>query len=130
MVLVVNDGLVDSAPFVTEATINSPFGGGGQRDDVDDFLTYASPTERRTDLPAGTTSFDVEIRYGTTILPATLQASLNGQPFVGFLPLPGTSQTVTIPLSAGRNTLLLTVDGVRSDGRTATDRDQLTFIVP
>jgi uncharacterized delta-60 repeat protein len=36
---------------------------------------------------------------------------------------------VTIPLSGGRNSLSLKVDGIRTDGHTATDRDQLVFIV-
>jgi hypothetical protein len=126
--LVVSDGELNSAPFATQATIGVP--GGGQREDVDAFLAYASPPERRTDLPAGTTSFDVIIIYGPTINPATFQATLNGLPFAGFAPFQDTSQTVPIPLSSGRNVLHLQVDGVRSDGRTATDRDSLTFIVP
>jgi VCBS repeat-containing protein len=126
--LVVNDGQLNSVPFTTQATIGDP--GGGQRENVDAFLSYVSPTQPRTDLPVGTTSFDVAIIYGPTILPDTFQAELNGAPFLGFTPVPGTSETVTIPLSSGRNILLLLVDGVRFDGRTATDRDRLTFIVP
>jgi hypothetical protein len=43
--------------------------------------------------------------------------------------VPGTSQTVTIPLSAGRNTLAISVDGTLADDRTASDRDRLTFVV-
>ncbi len=131
--LVVNDGQLNSTPFATQASIQAPAistPGGGQRADVNEFLTYASPGEVSTDLPAGTTSFDVTIIYGQTIVAGTFQASLNGQPFAGFNPAAGTSETVTIPLSSGRNVLKLAVSGVRPDGRTATDRDQLTFIVP
>ena len=102
----------------------------GQRADVNDFLRFAAPTQSTTDLPAGTTSYKVIIYYGSTINPATFAATLNGAPFSGFAPAPGTSQRVTIPLGHGRNVLLLTVDGVRSDGRTATERDRLTFVVP
>lgn len=126
--LVVNDGQVDSAPFMTTATIG--YTGGGQGADVDAFLAYANPQQRSTDLPAGTTSFDVTIIYGPTIVPSTLQAFLNGAPFAGFIPAPDTSETVTIPLASGRNVLLLQVDGLLSTGRTATDRDRLTFISP
>jgi hypothetical protein len=46
-----------------------------------------------------------------------------------FNPVPGTFEIVTIPLDTGRNTLKLTLDGIRDDGRTATDRDQLVFVV-
>jgi hypothetical protein len=126
--LVVSDGQLASVPFTSQATIGDPAGGG--RDDVDVFLSYANPTQVRTDLPAGTTSFNVTIIYGPTIIHGSFQAVLNGAPFFGFTPKPGMSETVTIPLSRGRNVLSLNVDGMRSDGRTATDRDRLTFIVP
>jgi hypothetical protein len=106
------------------------FNGGGQRTDVNEFLTYAAPTQTDTTLAAGTSSFDVHIFYGSTILPATFQATLNGNPISGFTPIPGTDQTVTIPLASGRNTLVLRVDGVRTDGHIGTDRDRLVFIVP
>jgi hypothetical protein len=33
------------------------------------------------------------------------------------------------PLSPGRNVLAISVDGALPDGRTATDRDRLTFVV-
>lgn len=128
--LVVNDGELDSAPFITDATISDSFPGGGQRADVDAFLTYANPLQKSTDLPAGTSSVDVTIIYGNTIDPATFQAFVNRVPSGAFNPVAGTSETVNIPLASGRNVLLLLVRGVRSDGRTATDRDRLTFVVP
>ena len=125
--LVVNDGELDSAPFPTQVTIGST--GGGQNDDVDAFMAFASPPERKVDLPAGTTSYDVVIIYGPTIDPGTFTASLNKQPFDGFHPVPGTSETVTIPLSPGKNKLDLEVDGIRVDGKKATDKDKLEFRV-
>jgi len=105
--------------------------GGGQRTDVDDFLTYAAPLAKSTRLPAGTTNFEVFVIYGDTINPTTFQAVLNKKNVTGlFSPVQGGYETVTITLSPGRNVLLLKTDGVRSDGRTAADRDRLTFIVP
>lgn len=104
--------------------------GGGQRSDVDEFLAYVNPLQKKTTLPTGTTSFPVRIVYGATIDPLTFEASLNGTPVGGFHPVAGTNETVTIPLSSGHNTLKLQVDGQRSDGHTAMDKDQLTFIVP
>lgn len=113
-------------------SVNPPplFDALGQRADVNDFLRYAAPTQTTTTVPAATTSYSVIIYYGPTVVPSTFSAVLNHAPVVGFVPTPGTSQRVMIPLSSGRNTLDLTVDGVRSDGRTATERDRLVFIVP
>jgi hypothetical protein len=98
--------------------------------DVNQFLQYASPREAQTHLGAGTTSFQVTIAYGATIDASTFRATLEGLPFAGFAPVPGTRQTVTVPLLRGRNVLRLQVDGVRSDGRTGSDQDMLTFVVP
>lgn len=125
--LVVSDGALDSAPATTSATIGSPIGSG--RDDVDAFLAYASPDERTVRLPAGTTSFDVTTLYGPSIMAGTFGAELEGSPVTGFTPAPGTGETVRIPLAPGRNVLVLSVDGTLADGRTATDRDRLTFVV-
>lgn len=125
--LVVSDGALDSAPATTTATIGDPI--GSNRGDVDAFLSYATPTERSTQLPAGTSSADVTIVYGGSIMTGTFAAELNGRPFAGFSPAPATSQTVTIPLSPGRNVLAISVDGTLADGRRATDRDRLTFVV-
>jgi len=125
--LVVNDGELDSDPSTTQATIGTA--GGGQSDDVNAFVTFASPAQRKTELPAGTTSFDVIIIYGPTIDASTFQATLNKQPFVGFNPVADTTETVTIPLGGSKNTLVLQVTGTRADGRPATDRDRLVFRV-
>jgi hypothetical protein len=108
----------------------SLFPGGGQRTDVNEFLKYASPTTARTDLPAGTTSFPVHVFYGPTIEPGTFQATLDGTPIALFTPMPGTDETVAVPVGRGRNVLVLEVRGTRSDGHLATDRDRLTFVVP
>jgi VCBS repeat-containing protein len=126
--LIVFDGQEYSETFSTVANIGAT--GGGQRSDVDEFLAYSQPVMKSNELPAGTINYDVTIIYGDTIDANTFQVELNGQPFGDFNPGAGTFETVNIPLSPGRNVLLLTTDGVRSDGHTATDRDRLTFIVP
>ncbi|MFC2172433.1 hypothetical protein ACFLU6_07350 [Acidobacteriota bacterium] len=105
------------------------YSGGGQRTDVNGFLTYQNPLQNRISLPAESENYGVVITYGATIDLSTFSATLNGEPFYGFNPLPGISETVTLPLIPGRNVLLLTVEGVRTDGNTATDRDRFTFIV-
>jgi hypothetical protein len=105
-------------------------GGGAHRSDVDDFLVYANPLQQRTTVSPGASSFSVTIFYGTQIVPATFRATLNGEPIGGFTPVAGTRETVAVPLRPGGNALLLEVDGTRSDGHTATDRDLLMFVVP
>jgi PKD domain/Bacterial Ig domain len=126
--LVVDDGELDSDPFYTTATIGASSGGG--RNDVNSFLYYVNPVENRTDLLTGTSSFEMTIIYGATIDTSSFEAILNKDLFLGFNPAANTTEKVEIPLNPGRNVLVLKVNGIRSDGRTATDRDRLTFIVP
>jgi hypothetical protein len=127
--LVVNDGAYDSKPFVTSATVVGSTGGGQQKS-VDSFLTFINPSEKTTQLPMGTTTYDITLVYGPTINPETLSVTLNGTPLSIFQPVAGGIESVTIEdLVDGRNTLLFMVDGIRSDGHVATDRDRLTFVV-
>jgi len=106
------------------------FDGGGQRPkDVNKFLTYANPSDSQTDLPAGTTTFPLMIFYGSNIIASTFKASLNGVDITSlFNPNPGSHETVTINLTAGRNVLSLSTDG-NLPTRVATDTDRLVFIV-
>ncbi len=127
-----NDGVLDGADqcSLIEGPINGcPYEGGSQSDAVNGFLTYAAPAANSTSLPAGTPSFNVVVYYGGTVFPATFQATLNGAPFAGFAAVPGGKQTVTVPLSPGRNVLVLRVSGVTPSGRTATETDRLVFRV-
>lgn len=128
--LTVNDGQLDSAPFTTQVTIGVP--GRSQQDDVGEFLAYVQPVKPDSTLPAGTTSFNVVIIYGPTIDPSTFNATLNHPPtpFTGFHLVPNTSETVTIPLTSGKNSLTLEVQDLREDGKTDSDKDELTFKVP
>ena len=130
--IIVSNGAVAESVDVSVGSpqITPAFTGGGQRSDVDDFLTYINPTQKRTDLTFGDSSFQLAILYGETIDPSTFQAKLNGVTIDGFTPIPGTVETITIPLSSGRNTLLLSVEGIRDDGRSAKDRDRMTFVIP
>lgn len=110
--------------------VGGGFSGGGQRSDVDAFLTYSRPAQRRVDLPAGTTTYPLMLFYAATTLPGTFRAELNSADVTGlFHAAPGSSEVVSLPLTSGRNVLLLTIEGDAA-GHTATDRDRLTFIVP
>lgn len=108
------------------------FDGKGQKpDDVNKFLQYFNPTQMRTDLPAGTQSFNLMIIYGNTIKRETFSATLNGKDVTSqFDPLSGKMEIVKIPLTQGTNTLVLSIDGVRTDGKITKDIDRLVFIVP
>lgn len=119
-------------PAPAEPSDASLYPGGGQQPaEVNKFLRYASPTEHRVKLPAGTTSFTVIVYYGHTIKPASFTATLNGAGIgAQFQAIPGTAQVVKIPLASGTTKLQLTVEGTKSSGQTARDSDTLTFIVP
>jgi hypothetical protein len=98
---------------------------------VDAFLTYYSPQSKDTELSGETVNFEVEIVYGPSIDPSSFKATLNQAAFLGFKPGPGnTKEKVSVgSLPPGRNELVLSVEGVKSDGKTAQDQDRLTFIV-
>jgi len=107
------------------------FNGGGQKpDDVNLFLRYGNPKESQTELPSGTTNFEVLIYYGKTIKKETFQATLNSKDIKNlFHPVPGGGDWVKINLQSGRNVLEFSIDGVRQDGRVANDKDRLVLIV-
>ncbi|MCH8054870.1 MAG: hypothetical protein IH857_01790 [Deltaproteobacteria bacterium] len=104
----------------------------GQRpSDVNTFLKFSNPLVTSTTLPAGVKIFDLVIIYGPTINPATFGAVLNGTDITpSFTVSPGGASVVRLDLVDGRNTLVLSVEGVRSDGRTGLDTNRLTFIIP
>ena len=105
--------------------------GKGQRSDVNAFLRYSNPTKTRVTLPAGVKTFDLAVFFGSTIDPASFRADLNREIITPkFSASPGGFSVVRLDLKEGRNTLVLSVDGVRTDGRTGRDTDRLTFIVP
>jgi len=109
--------------------------GKGQRSDVNDFLRYAGTTTTFKNIPFGTTSFDITIFYGPTVDASTFSSTLNRgsgtQP--SFSPSAGTSETVTIDLGPGRNTLVLSIEGQINVGtpaeKTSKDTDRVVFVV-
>lgn len=101
------------------------FSGGGQSSEVDAFLTYDNPFERRQQ--AVSTQFTVDIVYGGTIDCTTFLATLNGSP-APFTCIKGSNESVLLILNQGRNVLLMSVDGEKANGRTANDKDRLTIL--
>lgn len=119
----------DPASTTPSLSLRGSFQGGGQRDEVDGFLSYVTPTARQTGLPAGTSTTKVTVLYATGIVPSTFQAVLEGTDVTSlFHPVPGGRETVLIPLVAGRNVLKLSVSG-SVGARSASDQDQLVFLV-
>lgn len=109
--------------------LSGGFAGGGQRADVDAFLSYARPGERRVRVPVEISSYSLMVFYGETVDPTTFRAELNGQDISdSFHPVAGGMDVVTLSLQPGRNTLLLEIAGL-ARGRTSTDRDRLVFLV-
>ena len=130
----ISSGSVHSYSFYYDKTVGSEtliFGaidGVEQRPrDVNKFLSYSKPTETRTTLPAGTTTYSLMIFYGESTIPSSFKAELNGVDITSwFSPIAGNSEVVDIVgLQAGSNSLLLTID----DATSRTDRDRLVFLV-
>ena len=94
------------------------------------FLTYTNPVSSRTHLRATETSFPLAVKYGGTTTAATFHATLNGADVTSrFHPSPGRLEAVTLTLSPGSNTALLSIDGKTASGRTATDTDRIVLLV-
>lgn len=111
--------------FSGESQIN----GGAQSAEVDRFITFSWPLEKTTTWYwVSKPQIGLTITYGPSINPATFQATLNREPLAGFNPVPGTTQTVNIPVTSGRSTLVISVEGAKTGGGTATDTDRLTII--
>ncbi|MFL5575181.1 MAG: hypothetical protein ACJ79S_04310 [Gemmatimonadaceae bacterium] len=81
-------------------------------------------------LLAGTTSYPLMVFFGSGIDPATFTAELNGVGIASlFTPTPGGMNVVNIPVSSGRNVLLLQARGI--DGsRMPRDADRFVLKVP
>jgi len=111
--------------------VSGGFAGGGQRPrDVNRFLSYVTATQSRIDVPVGATSYTLIVVYGSTIIPSSFQANLDGVDISeAFSPAPGTSDLVAIPLHGGSNVLSLSVEG-NLPTRVARDTDRLVFMVP
>lgn len=125
-------GIVTSGKIEIDTSTPILFDGKGQRPfDVNTFLAYLRPMEAQTTLPQGQNTYNLLIFYGKTIIPKTFKATLNGIDIKGgFNPKPNTSEAVKLNLQKGRNTMVLSIDGIRDDGKRATDTDRLVFIVP
>jgi hypothetical protein len=121
-----------SAAPNAQLTVRGGFEGAGQKpDDTDTFLTYANPTRLDTPLAPGDRTFPLLIFYGGSIQPVTFSAMRDDINISSrFTPRPGTAELVLIPLRAGSNALVLSVQGTTAAGQLATDIDRLTFQVP
>ncbi|MFO7599437.1 MAG: hypothetical protein R6X27_06460, partial [Candidatus Desulfacyla sp.] len=108
------------------------FDGKGQRPrDVNKFLSYSNPSASRTYVEADTATYRIAVSYGSTVQADTFAAELDGIDITNsFNPIPGESESVTIPVQSGRNVLELSIDGMVDSGRIATDSDRLVIIRP
>lgn len=118
-----------TAPVVagTQAPLYGAFADKSQSQAVNGFLTYANPTTAETDLPAGTASFALFLFYDPATIANSFTATLNGADASSlFHPSPGGFEVVSLPLVAGSNVLVLSIQGTHN-GRVSTDTDRLTF---
>ncbi len=110
--------------------IDGGFDGKGQRpDDVNKTLTYISPGQAQTKLPALTMSYPLVICYSESLASFGFSAVLNGTDITAFFhPSPKAKELINIPLVAGRNVLILSAKA-NIGGRASTDTDRLVFLV-
>jgi hypothetical protein len=109
--------------------LSGAFNGGGQSAASDKMLTYARPGQKTTTLPAGTTSYSMQLFYNAGLTAGTFSAVLNGIDITSsFHPTAGGNEIVSLALVSGRNVLKLAAKGV-ANGRNASDSDQLVFKV-
>ena len=112
------DGTVDNGFTISLAK--------GQSPEVNTFLSYGNlPDKSQT----GVSSIDINIWYGPSTDPETFTATLNRVPItLDFNPTVDGRETISLSLEPGRNVLILSIDGLTSRDRTATDTDRLTFV--
>lgn len=104
-------------------------GGSNKPFEVDVFLSYVHPQQRVTDLPPGEQAF-VVVFFAHRTLPGTFRAEFNRQDVTSrFRPVPGRFGGISLEPAPGRNTLVLSIDGIKPDGRQATDTDRLVWEV-
>ena len=114
----------------SSAIVEAGYSGGSQSQEVNGFIRYSSPTQARTQLPAGSTEYRLNLEYSERIDPATFSAEWNGADISNqFIPAAGTSEVVVLPLNQGTNKLIIKARGTKDSGQMANDTDRLTFIV-
>lgn len=114
-------------PTVVTGTFD---GGGSQSREIKQFLSYVSPGENTSKLPAGQMYYGLHVVYGPYVRAETFKATLNGVDITStFKPQASTAQMVNLQLRLGANVLLLSITG-RHEGNVGTDNDRLVFRVP
>lgn len=93
----------------------------GQTDPLNELLTYSVPLRDQFHLPAGSRELELRIHYGETIDPKTFRVTPEKRGLRRlFNPVPGSSETVRLPLEPGKNRIELQVQaGFTPPGRQA-----------
>ena len=98
--------------------------------DANKFIGYVRPSQKRTTLPIGTTTYNAIVVYGDSIIPSSFKAELNGLDITSlFNPVQEGTDAVTLNLNQGSNKLILSVDANLTNG-VANNKDTLLFMVP
>jgi len=112
------DGVVDNGFVISLAK--------GQSPEVNTFLSYGNLPEKSQ---PGVSNIEISIQYGSTTDPDSFTATMNGIPIENlFNPIPDGRETISIVLEPGRNVLILSIEGEKSNGKISKDTDRLTFV--
>jgi hypothetical protein len=115
----------------TATEIQNLFRGGSNNPAVvDHFLSYRVPSQKSTTLSAGQKAL-VVVHFGDTTIPTTFTATWNGMDIsTRFAPVPGKFGAVTLDPKSGRNELVISISGTKTNGGTGTDTDRLLWDAP
>lgn len=103
-----------------------PFGGGGNKGSADALLTYAEPTAAKTQLAANATAVTVRIAVAATVTPDGVRVRAGGRDVPAEI-VPGSTKTLTIPITRRRMPVRLRAVGPRAGRRRLVDVDRLTY---
>ncbi len=97
--------------------------GGGRRGEMDALLTYAAPAAIKTSVPAGTAEATLIVAIAADAIGVRIR--VGGRDFAAGTLVPGSTKTLTVPLTRRRTVVRLRAEGPRAGRKKRTDVDRL-----
>jgi hypothetical protein len=108
------------------------FDGGGNAGPADALLRFVAPTAGTVTLPAGAEHAVLVLVVAPDVVPGSVRVRAGGHDLgaaAGAI-VPGSTKTLTLPLTRRRTVVRLRALGPRAGRRRLVDRDRLTLLVP
>jgi len=130
------DGTPDACdPCPDDATCGpvepAVFDGTGRHRTAEDLLRYVTPTSTVSVVPAGTSALTLTVVIAPEVIADSVRVRVGRRDLTAALGVftPGSTRTVTIPLTRKRTTVRLRAEGPRAGGRRRVDTDRLVVVV-